>query len=309
MGNFFSNLSPGKDMEMLDPIDLFGQKKKGAQNAYNEQWDDVTKGIDPAYKKAGEQLTTGYNTAMDTARGGFNKARADTTSGYDTASGQLSSGMGTAIDTAKKGYDTAQGRYETTPMVASRQELYQRVLGNGGYDSGTLNSMKSGAREEYGTNARDLGNSLKTYYGDSSASGLAGENLAKGMTQLGEKRASAVRDIDVINAQLKEQQQTDAITSLNTEAYQRAGLDAREADMVSGLQRDLATGQAQLTAQETNMLAGLASQEGMTLADLQAKLASGQASLTTDEAKILAELAAAHATGNLTINAQPNVTI
>jgi len=300
MGNFWSDFGTNLGMDSGH-----AQNRRNAE--YRQQLEQARSDISSGYDTAGEQLTTGMNTAMDTARSGFNQARQDTSTGYGTAQNQLTTGMNTAVDTAREGYKTAQGRYETEPMVTSRAELTQRALGKGGYDEGTLNAMKAGTREEYGTSARDLEKSLKTYYGDSSAQGLAGENLARGMTTLGEKRAGDVRDIDISNAQLIEQQQTDAITALNTEAYQRAGLDADEAQLVSGLQRDLATGTAQLTAQQTNMLADLAAREGTTLAELQGRLATGQAALTSEEAQALAEIEAAGATGTYTVGSQRNL--
>ena len=316
MGNFFStsgfnrNNNPGRDsVNQLDILDLMGGGRAKAVDEYEKSWGDTVAGIAPAYKKATEQLTSGYENAQNTAKGGFNQARQGTQAGYAKAGDQLTSGMGTAINTAKEGYAKAQGYYDTEPMVTSRQELQRRVLGQGGYNQGTINAMKAGAQEQYGVQARDLQRSLNSMAGDSQAGGMAGENLARGMNTLGQNKANALRAVDISNAQLQEQQQTDAITALNQEAYQRAGLSAQEANAVSGLQKDLATGQAGLTAQETNLLASLAAQEGTTLADLQAKLASGQASLTTDEAKILAEMAANHANALLTINAQPRFSI
>ena len=139
-------------------------------------------------------------------------------------------------------------------------------------------------------------------YGDSSAEGMAGENLARAAASLGAERANTVRDIDIGNEQLKRQEMTGAMGSLQQEAGARAQLSAEEAQYVSGLEARFAEGSSSLTAQETNALAQLAAAEGTTLADLQARLATGEASLTTEEAKALAEIMTAQATGAATIS-------
>jgi hypothetical protein len=304
IGNAFGTLGSSTGLGSL-----FGQKSTTgkALDTYNNKMDEAKTTLDPAFKQAGTQLQGGFDNAANTAKEGFQKASDVTTSGYNTANQQLKSGMGDAINTAKSGFKEAQGRYDTPEMVASRGELYNRVLGNGGLSKDVMANKEAGTREEYGTGMRGAEQSLSQMYGDSSASGLAGENMARAAADLGGKRANSIRDMEVGNAQLARTEQGNAITTLEGEAGARAGLSAQEAQTVSGLQEKLASGGANLTAQETGALSSLAAQKGITVAELQEKLATGQASLTTDEAKALVEMTSAQATGGLTVGSQKNL--
>ena len=286
----------------IDPLGGLGINKRENQENYANAMAAAAAGIAPAYEEGRKQLRTGFTQAQGTAKRGFDTARGTTATGYGKAREELSSGYGKATNTAREGYKEAKGYYETPEMVTTRQELFNRVLGKGGMSDETLEMQKAKAREEYGTGLRSVQDSLNSMYGDSSAEGMSGENLARAAASLGAERANTVRDIDIGNEQLKRQEMTGAMGSLQQEAGARAQLSAEEAQYVSGLEARFAEGSSSLTAQETNALAQLAAAEGTTLADLQARLATGEASLTTEEAKALAEIMTAQATGAATIS-------
>lgn len=269
---------------------IFNPGAKTAQNEYTTGMAYGQKRLKAGTEKARSQLNLGYGKAADEARTGFQTAREDLGTGYDSARSQLEQGGSEALDTARSGFGEAKGFYNTPEMASSRAELYQRILGKGGLSEDTTNKIEGKVREEYGTGLRGTEQSLQSYYGDSGATGLAGENLARAASSLGANRANAVRDIETQNELLKRQEQTGAISSLQQETYQRAGLSSQEAEYVSGLEAKLAEGGANLTAQETNALSQLAAQEGITLADLSARLATGQAGLTSEEAAALADM-------------------
>lgn len=296
---FFSSIS-----NVFDPLQLMGGKQKIATSEYQDKMDEAKAALGPAYKTAADQLRIGTDTATGTAKSGFQKARADTSAGYGAAGQQLRTGGQQAIDTAKSGYASAQKRFDSPEMVASRSEIYNRILGKGGLSPEIVNQQAAAAREEYGAGLRGATEAANAFQGEAAAPGLAQENIARAATTLGTNRANAVRDINMRNAELARQEQTGAMASAQSEALQRAGLDAQEAQVVSGLQEKLAEGGANLTAQETNALAQLAAQEGITVADLQQKLAAGTANLTAEEAKALAEMTTAGATAGLQIGSQ-----
>lgn len=292
---------------LTNQLGITSGDKRQAGYGYESAMTAAQNTIKPAYEKGREQLRTGFREAEGTARGGYDTARRESSAGYGRARGELSSGYDKATGTARAGYKEAKGYYETPEMVTTRQELFNRVLGKGGMSDQTLEEQKAKAREEYGTGLRSVQDSLNSMYGDSSAEGLTGENLARAAASLGAERANTVRDINIGNEQLKRQEMTGAMGALEQEAGARAGLAADEAQYVSGLEARFAEGSANLTKEETNALAQLAAAEGTTLADLQARLATGQASLTTEEAKAIAEIMAAQATGKYTVETKGNL--
>lgn len=290
-GAFLTNpLNPAAGFKANRTINEFNTTLAGASNQ-----------IRSSYATGRKELGAGFKEAQNTAREGFEDARRTTDTGYDQARGELSSGYDKATGTAREGYKEAKGYYDTPEMVTSRQELYNRVLGKGGMSDDTLEMQKAKAREEYGTGLRSTQDSLNSMYGDSSAEGLTGENLARAAASLGAERANTVRDIDIGNEALKRQEMTGAIGSLQAEAGARAGLSADEAQYISGLEARAGEGLSGLTTQETDALATLAEREGTTLADLQARLATGQAGLTVEEAKALAEITSAQASSTAAI--------
>lgn len=204
--------------------------------------------------------------AGEDVRGGYQQARAHIAKTYPEARKKFRSEMEGARGEARTGFKKAQAYYDTPGMVASREELFNRVLGKGGYSPETLESMKAGAREEAGTSLRGAQQSLQSYYGDAGAQGMAGENLARAATDIGAARAGAIRDIDVGQAMLKEEQQTGAIRMQAEEAAARAGLSARETELLSDISVKLASGEAQLTTDEAALLAQLAAAEGTAMA-------------------------------------------
>ena len=286
---------------IYDPADIFGGRRERQGNALNESYDSARQGINTGYQNAGNQLQQGYNQAQNSVQSGFNQARQDSQTGYGQARNQLQTGYNTARQTAQSNFDTANAQYNTPEMVASRSELYNRILGKGGLSDDTVNQMQGKAREEYGTAARGAENSLKRMYGDSGAAGLQGENMARAYASLGAERANSTRDITMANEQLKRQEQTGAIGSTQAEAASRAGLYSQQGEYLSGLEARAAEGGANLTATETGALSQLAAMEGTTMADLQARLGSGQAGLSQQEANILAELSVSQATNGIAI--------
>ena len=299
MGGFLSGLT--------NQLGITSGDKRQAGYDYESAMKAAQETIKPAYAEGRNQLRAGFNKAQGTARQGFQTARSDSAKGYGRARGELSSGYDKATSTAREGYKEAKGYYDTPEMVTTRQELFNRVLGKGGMSDETLEMQKGRAREEYGTGLRSVQDSLNSMYGDSSAEGLTGENLARAAASLGAERANTVRDIDIGNEQLKRDEMTGAMGSLQQEAGARAGLAADEAQYISGLEARFAEGSANLTKEETNALAQLAAAEGTSLADLQARLATGEAALTTEEAKALAEIMAAQATGKYTVETKGNL--
>ena len=289
---------------LFDPLNISGEVGSEDVSDYSDTMQGAQDILDPAYSTAKDELTTGEKTAEDTAKSGFQTAKDTTEAGYDKASADYAAGGSAAVDTAKSGYDAAKAEYQDPNVVATNTELYSRILGQGGYSADQLAGMEAKTREEYGTGLKGAEQALSSYYGDSEARGMAGENLARSAADLGATRANSIRDIEVGNAQLAEQQQTDAMTASLNEAYQKAGLDADEAKTVSSLQEKIASGSAALTTAETNALASLAAQEGTTVAELQSKLSENQATLTTEEAKALAELLAAEGNAELTAASQ-----
>jgi hypothetical protein len=292
---------------VTDQLGITSGGKRIAGNEYGQAFATAGSGLNSAYGKGQEQLQAGYDKAMNMARSGFSSARDTAKTGYDTSRGELKTGYDTAEKSAKEGYAKAQGYYDTPEVATSRQELFNRVLGNGGMSDATLEAQKAKAREEYGAGLRSTQDALTSQFGDSSSEGMAGENLARAAASLGAERANAVRGIDIGNEQLKRQEMTGAIGSLEAEAGARSGLSAQEAQLVSGLEARFADNASNLTAQETNALSQLAAGEGSTLADLQGRLATGQASLTTEEAKALAELMTTSATGKYTVASKGNL--
>jgi len=278
-----------------------GGGKDAAGNALNAGQNSAVNAVQSGTNQGKQELASGTNQAQTAAKTGFQKAADTATAGYNKASSDYATGGNQAVDTAKQGYAAANAQYNTPEMVTSRQELYQRAQGLGGLQPDVVNQMEGKAREEYGTNLRDVSRGLSQFAGDSQAGGLAGENYAKAATTLSGTRANTIRDIETQNEQLKRTEQGNAISSIQNEAFQRAGLNAQEAQAVSGLQEKIAAGGANLTAQETNAISQLAAQEGTTSADLYAKLGAGNAQLSSDEAKALAEIFSQTASNQATL--------
>ena len=213
---------------------------------------------------AGASLLPGASNAADsvwgsiTGRTGRQDAQDAVNAGNAKASNIISGGFPQAKNEVSTGYGNAKAQYQNPDIVASRDQLYQRVLGKGGLDQGTVDKMKANTIDQYGQAGKDVGNRLQTYYGDSAAPGLAGENLAKAQASLGAERATDLRNIDVNNALLAHTDQTNAIPALKQFADTQAGLDVGQGTAQSGL-----------TTEEAAMLAQIAAGGGAQLANLQ----------------------------------------
>jgi hypothetical protein len=172
----------------------------------------------------------------------------------NAAISQVKPAFDTARATTTAGYDAARKKFQTNEIVGSRQELYQRMLGKGGYSDETKNAMKGSSIEQAGTQMRDVQNSLQDRYGDASGGGMTGENLARAMASVGANKANAIRNVDTESAKLAEQQQTDSINSLYQDASTQAGLDTGEAGTLAGLTTEEAKALAEmLSAKATGM--------------------------------------------------------
>lgn len=271
---------------------IFGGGGDKGGGEYDAQMAQARGDIQKGYAKARPAMTKGYEDAAKTYESAYAPAAADTQTGFAKAQQQLATGGQQAQDTAKAGYKEAQGRYDTNEMVASRGELYNRVLGKGGLDAATMDKMRAGEVDAAGRSLKTAQRGISKMAGDSTAGGLAAENMGRVTAQVGADKAAALRGLDVENARLAREEQTGAMSALSQEAGARAGLSAQEAQYVSGLQEQLAQGTANLTQAQTTALADMAMQRGDTLSGLKQKLADGQATLTVEEAKALAELAA-----------------
>lgn len=249
--------------------------------------------ISTAYPKAQEQLASGMEYAEKGAREDYGTARERLSGGMESARGRISEGQATSRGDIERGYGEAKGLYEKDPnIVTSRAEIYNRILGKGGYSPETLNAMKASAREEYGTVARDIGMGLGTTAGDAGAMGLAQENYARALEDIGAKRAGATRDIDIQNAMLQEQQQTEAMKSAYEDVALRAGLSTDEAKLLSEINTEASKNLASIDQAEAAGLSSLTQAEAQMVEGIREKLAVGTATLTTDEAQLLAQLAA-----------------
>lgn len=290
---------------------IFGIGQSGPQqsatNTLNAGATNAANAVQAGTQAAQQQLNTGQTAATNAANTGFQQALGGLASGYNTAGQQLATGGAGAVNTANQGFGAAQQAVNQAPnMVQSRQDLYTRLLGQGGLPSDVMNQLEAKTREEYGTGLRGAEQATSQFLGDSEARGLAGEEVARAAAQLGGTRANAIRDIETQNAQLARQEQTGAITTAMSDAYQQAGLDAQQAEYVSGLQEKLAEGGANLTAQEAQAAATFAAQRGTTLAGLIQQFAQTGAALSAEEAQALANITVGTATNVATVQQQPH---
>lgn len=253
--------------------------------------DRATSLVSGAYPKAQTYMSDAYKTASGGIKGGYGAARSSLGTGFNEAKSSAKGGYDLGIGTIREGYGKAQGYYDSPEMVASRQELSNRILGKGGYSPETTEAMKASAREEFGSGLRGIEQTLGSYYGDSGASGMAGENFARAGTQMAGDRARAIRDIDIGNEQLRRGEQGAAIESVRSEASQRAGLSADEARFISGLQTEQGRTIGDIMKDQGIAMANLSTEEAQFLANLDYKYGAELANLTTEEATILANIA------------------
>jgi len=239
---------------------------------------------------ARQSISGGYPKAQGFVREAQTGARREIQGGFRGARENVQSGYGSAINRAGTGYGTAAGRYKSPEMVQTREELIARVLGQGGFGQNTLEQMKAGAREEYGTGAREAIRNVRGYFGESGAGGMGGESIAMALSSLGGRRGKAIRDIDIQNAMLQEKQQTGAIGSLQEEAGARAGIDMRAGDVLAGLEERRGGAMAGLGTQEAQILADIESQTGLNLANLTTEEAIALANIATGKAAQTAQM-------------------
>lgn len=278
--------------------------ERRALNAYGGQMEQARSDIQKGYAAARPELEEGMGRAKQTYQEAYDPAEAAARTGFTAAQNQLQTGGTQAQETAKAGFAQAQGRFDTNEMVQSRQQLYQRMMGQGGLSEDVVAQQRANEIEQAGGTLKAAQRGIGKMTGDAGASGLAAENMARATAAVGAEKAKALRDINIGNEQLKRQEQTGAISSLQAEAGARAGLSAQEAQYVSGLQQQLAQGTAQLTQEQTGALAEMAMKRGETLAGMEQKLAEGKIQLTVEEAKALAELAAGQGAGQLAVQGQ-----
>jgi hypothetical protein len=213
------------------------------------------------FKSAGQSLLSSgtlglYNPKGEAAQEGYNSSTMN-------SEANLAAGMQEAQKNIKSGYKEAKDVYQEPGMVQSRQELYKRLSGQGGYTPGTVNAMKGNAIEQGGVQSRDVENALRDRYGDATSGGMTGENLARALTTIGGTRANALRDVDIQNAQLAEQQQTGAIGSLESDAAARAALATGQAGLQAGLTAEQAKALAEMESGRNTANLTLGSQKGL----------------------------------------------
>jgi hypothetical protein len=291
---------------LADPLNIFGGNQATAGNTVTQAGQTATGQVQAGTAAAQTALKEGQAAGTEALKTGFQAAADTTTGGYNTAKENYAADTGEAVDTAKTGFAAAQAATQSPNMVQTRQDLYQQLLGEGGLSDDVLNSIEGKVREEYGTGLRGAEQATSQFLGDSQARGLAGEQVARAAATLGGARANAVRDIEVQNAMLAEEEKNKAMETTIAEAYQQAGLDARSAEYISGLQTKIAEGGANLTTQETTALANLAAQKGMSLADLISKIATSGAALSAEEAQALANISLGTGTNMATLQTQPH---
>ena len=189
----------------------------------------------------GMQAKKDYQDTMDQAMGGIPSA-------YREAKGNINTG-----------YANARGQYNNNQgVIASRKELYNRVMGKGGYTPETVNQMKGNAIEQGGTQMRNASTALQDRYGDAQGGGMTGENLARAYATIGANQSNALRDVDINQAQLQHQDQTNAMPMIYQDAGTMAGLDTGEAGALAGLTTEQAKAIAELMSAKASGSASLA---------------------------------------------------
>lgn len=182
----------------------------------------------------------------------------------DTGMNELRKNYEATKPVIQQGYAQARQKYQTPEMVATRGELYNRVMGKGGYSPEAVNTMKGNTIEQGGVQMRNVQNALSDRFGDSSGGGMTGENLSRALTTIGGTQAAGLRDIDVQNAKLAEEQQTGAIPMMTSDAATQAGFDTGEAGALAGLTTEQAKALAEmLSSKATGQLSAPSNQRGL----------------------------------------------
>jgi len=254
------------------------------------------KAVTDGFAKARDYTQQAATDARSEIKAGYGSGRDQIESGSESVRGEIRGGFGGAMSRIQEGQAQAQARYDAPEIATSRAELLSRVMGKGGFSANTLDQMKAGAREEFGTGLRSAEQALGSYYGESGAGGLAGENLALAASELGGQRGRAVRDIDIQNAMLQEEQQTNAISSLYNEAGVRSGIDEKAGASLARYEADQGRMLAESQTKEAFTLAGLNVAESEALASIAAQMGVDLASLSAEEATVLANIMIGQAT-------------
>ena len=215
---------------------------------------------------------TGRRQQRNDVSAAADQATGYTTSGYGSARTALGEGRTASSNTLRGGFQRAHGYYDTPDMTSAREVMAKRARGEGGYGADTVATMKASVGDEYGLALRDTQNALRSYYGDSAAPGMAGENLVMGANLAGQNRAKGTRDIDVGNALLALDQQTGGVNYLAQEAGQRAGLSTQEANALAALESQYGINVANLSTEEAQMLAQIAIGKGINFAQTRSTM-------------------------------------
>ena len=224
-------------------------------------------------------IESGYNQAADITRGGFRGARdiySQTTpkvsneikSGFGRAGQQIGAGYGQGKEEVSGGYDAAKKRLAGGMNQTAGQEIYSRLLGQGGLDPNTVANMKTSASEDYGSAARDIVQQSNPYAGGAGKQGLTAEQMTGGFSRIARDRAETMRDIDTENAMLAEQQQTEAIGQTQERERYMAEMDITQGGTLANMSVEEAVRQGALTTEQSQILAQIEADYGVNMANL-----------------------------------------
>jgi len=232
--------------------------------------------------RARQDYEAGQKAATDLVRGGFGRSRGDLKKyAYSEPLKNINKGFSAARGDLSSGFDTASGRYSTPEATQTREQLFNRAIGRGGFSPEQIDSMKANAREEFGTSLREGVRNINPYYGDSYGGGITGEKVGRFVADIAGRRASATRDIDIQNATRARDEQAGAISELNRLTAEQSQLDIGKGEGLSGLSQNKASALANLSQELGINLANLSTEE----AKLLANIATGGAAQTVSTRK------------------------
>jgi len=246
--------------------------KKGreqARGALEGGQQEARRQVNQSFPRARGELRRGVQRARGTFSRGTNRLRTQNASQFGQARGEFTSG----IDAARDAYNSPQGQ-------AADAEVANRLAGRGGYSAEMTEQMKANAREEAGTAMRDIKQQTSGFTGNAYTPGQAAESLASAFADVHRRRAGAVRDVDMQNAMLQEDQQTQAI-----------GQTREQNAVIASLNEKRGAGLANMTIQQLQSDQALSQEELQLISGLQAALGRDLSGMTLDKATTLAQMA------------------
>ena len=293
---------------------LYGDRKDRRRNEQNRaaieagynRAGDITRGgfagardiYSATYPKIGEKITSGFGKAGQQIGAGYTKGKGELTAGYDSGRQELAGGY----DAAKDRLEEEGGSNQT-----AGQEIYGRLLGKGGFSPEMLANMKTNASETYGAAGRDIVRYANPWSGGAGRQGLTGEQMAGDFSQIARDRAGAMRDIDIENAMLQEEQQTSAIGAAQERERYAAEMDIGRGRELSELDITRGGQLADMSVDEAVRQGTLTAEQAQILAQLEADYGINMADLTLGEAEALAQQAIGQTGSMVAQNQRPNV--